>query len=117
MLLVFIVGAIFDVLIGSFIGPTNDAAIASGFTGFSSKFIFYCRNWLTCTIFSYRNEYHYFSVKTFKENWYSHYTEDQSFFTIFAVFFPSVTGIQAGANISGDLKVSLLKNIKYYLWL
>lgn len=39
ILLVFIVGAIFDVLIGSFIGPTNDAAIASGFTGFSSKLI------------------------------------------------------------------------------
>ncbi|XP_060864758.1 bumetanide-sensitive sodium-(potassium)-chloride cotransporter-like [Metopolophium dirhodum] len=78
ILLVFIVGAIFDVLIGSFIGPTNDAAIASGFTGFS--------------------------MKTFKENWYSHYTDDQTFFTIFAVFFPSVTGIQAGANISGDLK-------------
>lgn len=110
-MLVFIVGAIFDVLIGSFIGPTNDAAIASGFTGFSSKFIFNSRNRLKCIIFSNRNECHYISVKTFKENWYSHYTDDQTFFTIFAVFFPSVTGIQAGANISGDLKVSLLKNI------
>ncbi|CAH1721404.1 bumetanide-sensitive sodium-(potassium)-chloride cotransporter-like isoform X1 [Aphis gossypii] len=78
ILLIFIVGAIFDVLIGSFLGPTNDVAIASGFTGLS--------------------------IKTFKENWYSDYTTDQSFFTIFAVFFPSVTGIQAGANISGDLK-------------
>lgn len=51
-------------------------------------------------------------VKTFEENWYSNYRSqgnvEESFFTIFAVFFSSVTGIQAGANISGDLKVSYL---------
>ncbi|XP_025406832.1 bumetanide-sensitive sodium-(potassium)-chloride cotransporter-like isoform X3 [Sipha flava] len=82
VLVVFIVGAIFDIIIGSFIGPTSDIDIASGFTGFS--------------------------MKTLKENWYSDYriqdNSQQSFFTIFAIFFPSVTGIQAGANISGDLK-------------
>lgn len=57
----------------------------------------------------------FFLAKTFKENWYSDYRSqdgvEQSFFTIFAIFFPSVTGIQAGANISGDLKVGTRKMI------
>ena len=35
----------------------------------------------------------------------SKYTNDNSFSTVFAIFFPSAIGILSGVNISGDLKV------------
>uniref|UniRef100_A0A8D9ENE6 Bumetanide-sensitive sodium-(Potassium)-chloride cotransporter n=1 Tax=Cacopsylla melanoneura TaxID=428564 RepID=A0A8D9ENE6_9HEMI len=82
VLLVLIVVAIFDFLIGAFLGPQDEISLAQGFVGFN--------------------------MSVFKENWFPdyHFSEDQNhdFFSVFAIFFPSVTGIQAGANISGDLK-------------
>ena len=45
-----------------------------------------------------------FTVANLESNLSSGYVSGESFFTMFALFFPAVTGIMAGANMSGDLK-------------
>ncbi len=54
-----------------------------------------------------------FSPHTFAANWHSHFTVIEpgktggptySFWTVFAIYFPAVTGIMAGLSMSGDLK-------------
>ncbi|KAJ1522323.1 hypothetical protein ONE63_002619 [Megalurothrips usitatus] len=81
-LIVIIVAAIGIFVAGACVGPRSEEDIAKGFVGLSAQ--------------------------TFSENWGPdyHWNEGmaQNFFTVFAIFFPSVTGIQAGANISGDLR-------------
>ncbi|XP_066994462.1 bumetanide-sensitive sodium-(potassium)-chloride cotransporter [Anabrus simplex] len=82
LLILIIMGAIVDFIAGAIVGPSTDEVKAQGFPGFS--------------------------VEVLKNNWGPNYryseNVDQDFFSVFAIFFPSVTGIQAGANISGDLK-------------
>ncbi len=41
---------------------------------------------------------------TVEANMTAHYLPKQNFWTVFAIFFPAVTGIMAGASMSGDLK-------------
>ncbi|XP_060571592.1 solute carrier family 12 member 3-like [Ruditapes philippinarum] len=45
-----------------------------------------------------------YNDETFSVNFGPHFTEGNSFFSVFAIFFPAATGVLAGANISGDLK-------------
>ena len=76
-LLVLLIASQVDFILGTFI-PKSDEVYSKGFTGWS--------------------------LETAKSNLNSGYTEGEGFFSVFAVFFPAVTGIVAGANLSGDLK-------------
>ncbi|XP_037776593.1 solute carrier family 12 member 2-like [Penaeus monodon] len=86
VLLVVLLVAIVDFVIGAIVGPLDDEELAKGFTGFNSSVLL--------------------------GNLYSDYRQDaldpagksHDFFSVFSVFFPACTGILAGANISGDLK-------------
>ncbi|KAK9298693.1 hypothetical protein QLX08_008060 [Tetragonisca angustula] len=81
-LLVILLFAIADFMIGTFIGPKDDQERAKGFIGYNGDL--------------------------FKENFHSDYRYSEgvehNFFSVLAIFFPAATGILAGANISGDLK-------------
>jgi len=45
-----------------------------------------------------------FDPALFRENLHSSYGEDENLWKMFALYFPAVTGIMAGVNMSGDLK-------------
>ncbi|XP_052742527.1 bumetanide-sensitive sodium-(potassium)-chloride cotransporter isoform X1 [Bicyclus anynana] len=81
-LIAIIVGAMVDFIVGTLMGPKDLDEVAHGFVGLSAET--YAAN--------FRSDFR------FSEG------INQNFFSVFAIYFPSVTGIQAGANISGDLK-------------
>ncbi|CAH2087505.1 unnamed protein product [Euphydryas editha] len=81
-LVIIIVVAILNYILGACMGPSNETEIAQGFVGINLKTA------LSNLAPDFR------------------YSDDQShdFFSVFAMYFPAVTGVQAGANICGDLK-------------
>uniref|UniRef100_A0A1B6CFU0 Amino acid permease/ SLC12A domain-containing protein n=2 Tax=Clastoptera arizonana TaxID=38151 RepID=A0A1B6CFU0_9HEMI len=81
-LIIIIILAIFDFIIGAIMGPQSDLSRARGFEG------------LSWSVFS----LNFMPDYRFSEGM------NQDVFSVFAIFFPSVTGLQAGANISGDLR-------------
>lgn len=62
------------------------------------------------------NSWQGFSNVTFDENLHSHYDEGLDIWTMFAIYFPAVTGIMAGVNMSGDLKDPKKSIPKGTLW-
>ena len=81
LLLVLLLASQVDFVVGTFL-PPSEVQRAKGFAGYDLAIL--------------------------EENLTPSYSNDggtqQSFFTVFAVFFPAVTGIVAGANLSGDLR-------------
>jgi len=45
-----------------------------------------------------------FDPELFRANWPAEYTAGFGFWVVFAIYFPAVTGMDAGLNMSGDLK-------------
>ncbi|KAM4878899.1 solute carrier family 12 member 2 [Sylvia borin] len=75
VLLVILILAIGDFVIGTFI--PLDSKKPKGFFGYNAEI--------------------------FMENFGPDFRQEETFFSVFAIFFPAATGILAGANISGDL--------------
>ncbi|XP_054285767.1 solute carrier family 12 member 1-like [Macrosteles quadrilineatus] len=81
-LLVILLVAICDFLIGAVIGPTSDRVQAQGFVGWNATV----------------------AADNMLPDYRMTQGTEHNFYTVFAVFFPAAAGFLAGANISGDLR-------------
>ncbi|CAF4749353.1 unnamed protein product [Rotaria sp. Silwood1] len=70
----------------------------------TSLFDFFIGSLLPATEYKRRHGFEGYSWKIIKENFTPKFQIGHTFQTVFGIFFPSVTGILAGANISGNLK-------------
>lgn len=43
-------------------------------------------------------------ISNFAENFWTKYSDGYTWFRVFGVFFPTVTGVLSGINMSGDLR-------------
>ncbi|OXA61539.1 Bumetanide-sensitive sodium-(potassium)-chloride cotransporter, partial [Folsomia candida] len=80
-LLIILLAAMVDFVIGSFIGPISDEEFSKGFVGYNGSLF----------------------VENLAPDYRLTNEGQQTFFSVFSIFFPAATGILAGANISGDL--------------
>ncbi|XP_021955574.1 bumetanide-sensitive sodium-(potassium)-chloride cotransporter [Folsomia candida] len=81
-LLVILLVAMIDFVVGAFMGPKGTEEVAKGWVGLSGPLF----------------------LENFGPGYKLSDGIQQDFFSIFSIFFPAVAGIQAGASISGDLK-------------